>query len=317
MENLKDRELSDWVQQCMASAAPPLDWEPDAGMALANFQMRLTPLPATRRYWVAGAVAASLTCIGLLSVPGTRGLAQQLWQRITVGRIDVVRVDFGDLPDEAKSLQAQALNKPAPPQVVRSSEEASQQAGFAPRFPRPGILSGTPRLSVLGPLSFGTAIKAADLELALRKARVADQPVPKEWDGAHLGFQIGATITADWNNVTLMQGLPPVLSMPPGFDLNAFTIAVLRAAGMRREAAQRFGRQMITAPALLFGIGAEDQVNIREVHLHTGPATLIEDFGDNGEVERITLLWAVPDRVYILSGGISRDLAIALANAIG
>ncbi len=33
-------------------------------------------------------------------------------------------------------------------------------------------------------------------------------------------------------------------------------------------------------------------------------------------IQRITVVWSVPDRVYLLSGKLSRELAIATANAV-
>ncbi len=314
MDNLNDEELSQWLERRTALAAPPPDWEPNVEIAYTRFQTRQSRSHLLRPYRVLGAVAASLVCVALLSVPSTRALAQQIWSWITVDRIEVVRVNFDDLPEEA--LRVRALNKPAPPQVVRSSDEAAHAAGFVPRLPRPGILSGMPQLSVLGPMSFGANIKAVDLESALRKAGVSDEAVPGHWEGAQLLLRIGPAIMAEWNDVALMQCKPLVLAASSGVEIGAFTTLLLRALGMSREAAQRFGHRMTTAPALLLGIGTEDAVNIRDVNLRTGPATLIEDFGDNGRLERVTILWAVPDRVYVLSAAIRPDLAISLANEI-
>ena len=165
-------------------------------------------------------------------------------------------------------------------------------------------------------MSFGTVVKTADLELALQRAGVSDAVVREEWDGAQLAVHIGSTVMAEWNGVTLMQLLPAVLSTPPGFDLGAFATSVLRAVGMNGETAQRFGRKLAAAPALLLGIAAQDAVTIREVNLHTGPATLIDEIGENGQVERVAVLWNVPDRVYILSGAISAELATTVADSI-
>jgi hypothetical protein len=46
----------------------------------------------------------------------------------------------------------------------------------------------------------------------------------------------------------------PVVAAPPGFDLAAFALATLRAAGLRNHAmALRLAQLPITAPPLLFG----------------------------------------------------------------
>lgn len=188
-------------------------------------------------------------------------------------------------------------------------------AGFVPRLPAPGILSGTARLSVMGPMSFGMTVNTSDLELALRMAGVVDQPVPREWDGAKLVMQFGPTIVAEWPDISLMQTQPPALSAPESFDLGAFTVALLRAAGMPLEQAQRFGRRMNTAPVLLCGIGDHEHVAISDVPLRNGAnGTMIENYGDDGKLERVELLWSAGDRVFVLSGATSVEVAKAVAN---
>jgi hypothetical protein len=49
---------------------------------------------------------------------------------------------------------------------------------------------------------------------------------------------------------------------------------------------------------------------VEEIALNSGPATLLQ------ESQRTTVIWSVPDRVYLLSGKLSRELAIAVANAV-
>ncbi len=52
---------------------------------------------------------------------------------------------------------------------------------------------------------------------------------------------------------------------------------------------------------------------IEEIELNSGPATLVQQ---RGTPARTTVFWSVPDRVYLLTGTLSRDLAIAVANAV-
>jgi hypothetical protein len=249
-----------------------------------------------------------------------------------------------------KALHTRQLAKPDGPQAVSNAAEAALRAGFSPRLPDSSVLSGSARLSVLGHMSFVAVIGTADLAQALRTAGVRDQPVPQQWDGAQLTLQIGATVTASWSDVsdersggmawsdlTLTQGPMPVVTAPTGFDLEAFAVTGLRAAGMRnQDMVLRLAQHRTTAPALLFGyLTPYHFVGAREVNLRTGPATLIEEFGSASQdagfgssdgmptVERLTLLWSAPDRVYVLSGVtktpatmMSFDLAAALASTI-
>jgi hypothetical protein len=55
---------------------------------------------------------------------------------------------------------------------------------------------------------------------------------------------------------------------------------------------------------------------LEEIQLNSGPATLSEPTEGYEGRQRVTILWMVPDRVYLLDGYISRELAIATANAV-
>ena len=111
----------------------------------------------------------------------------------------------------------------------------------------------------------------------------------------------------------------------------------LQAAGLRNpDRAQHLARLTTTLPALLFGPPTPYHfIGVRDVSLPSGSATLIEEFGLAGpedrfgysdgvpRVERITLLWSLRDRVYLLTGRtvppagmLSADLAAALASVI-
>lgn len=310
-----DNQLNNWVQNGLSSLEPPADWEPNVVVARARLRNRQQATHRSRRNWLVATAASAVACAALVMIPATRSLAQQFWQWLTVGRVDVVRVDFDSLPDEAHSLRATMIQKPvgAP---ARDIQEAASHAGFAPHLPDPGVLAGTPTLSTLSPMSFGTTLRTSDLELALRKAGVSDLQVPREWDGAELVVRIGSSVNAAWPEMGLIQAMDPVIATPQGFDLARFATAILRAAGMDAGAGQKFGSQFVRSPALLFGISMEDKVNIREVRLRSGPATLIEDLDDNGKVEQTALLWGANGRVYILTGPAAADRMIAVADSI-
>lgn len=367
MDNLEHREssqeLSPWVKACSDLLAPPADWEPNFNTALARFEdraeARLRWRSGMKRYLLVGAMATLLACIAIPAIPPTRALAQQignggwgrleqLWYWITIVRGPWAQLNR--LPDAEKVLHSQQVVKPGGPQAVSNAAEAALRAGFIPRLPDSSVLSGSPRLSVLGPMSFVAVISTADLAEALRTARVLDRQVPQQWEGAQLTLQIGATVTASWSDVSdersgrtawselsLAQGPAPGVTAPAGFDLEAFAMTGLQAAGMwNRDLAQRLAQHPTTVPALLFGyVTAYHYVRVLEVNLRTGSATLIQEFGlasqEHGfgysdgvpRVERLTLLWSMRDRVYVLSGRtetppgiLSADLAAAVASAI-
>jgi hypothetical protein len=351
------QDLRRWIEGCSALLAPPAAWEPNVSAARTRFEARLHRRSRLKHFVLIGVTGALLVCLLVPAIPQARVFAQQvgsnnwyhveqLWNWITIVRTPL-RFRLEGLPE---ALRTDPRTESGSPQLVSDVVGAAHRVGFIPRLPRSGILSGRPVLSVSGPLSIDTVVSTADLELALRNAGVPDQDVPKEWDGARISLKIGATVTAEWSdvreegsgqiewsNLTLAQGLPPLVAVPPGFDLAAFTVLNLRSALLGRENALRFAQRATTAPALLFGKGRQNIVAVREVTLHKGPATLIEErresgfgahtnwFGYSGgpSVEQITLLWSVPDRAYVLRGVMSvpsemfsLDLAAALTNAI-
>ena len=365
MENLQhpesSQDLSPWAKACADLLAPPADWEPNLSSARARFETRADDRHRRRagvkRYMLAGAMAALIACIAVPSIPQTRAFAQQIgndgWSRVEQFWYWVTLVrrppsPLGRLPDVIKALHVRQMLKPGSPQPVSSAAEAALLAGFTPQLPV-GVLTAAPELSVLGPMSFAAVIGAADLSsLALRNAGAQ---VPMQWDGAPLTLQIGATITASWpdasdahsggtawSELTLAQCSAPVVTAPPGFDLQAFAVAGLQAAGLRnQDREQQLARLTTTVPALLFGYSTPYHfVSVRDVSLRYGSATLIEEFGLAGpedgfgysdgvpRIERITLLWSLRDRVYLLTGRtvrparvLSGDLAAALASVIG
>ena len=65
-------------------------------------------------------------------------------------------------------------------------------------------------------------------------------------------------------------------------------------------------------------VDPEDKIGIREVSLRTGPATMVYDYDTEhpDRIERLTLIWSVSDRIYILSTGMGDAQAIAAANSI-
>src|SRR5204863_10106308 len=112
--------------------------------------------------------------------------------------------------------------------------------------------------------------------------------------------------------------LPLTLTAPADFDFSAFSALVLRVLGVGPDVAQRLAQRMGTAPPWLAPIARdlEKSATIEEIVLNSGPATLLQESGDEGAVKRITVVWSVPDRVYLLSGKLSRELAISTANAV-
>jgi len=317
MENVNQEELSRWVVKQTAYLDPPAGWRPDPASALTRFHARMeADRPRARSWrWLVWAAAAALVGAVIVLLPAGRGVAQQLWQVLTVRQVAFIRVN--PWPEGVPSPQVNLIGIPIPPVPARDVNEAAARVHYNPRLPYQ-VLSGTPRLSTTFSLSAGTVVKVADLELALSKAGVTDLTVPLQWDGAQLALHTSAIVIAEWPDIVFAQSLPLTLTAPPGFDFAAFSALILRVVGVSPGDAQRLAQRVGTAPPWLAPISPFiwERATIEEVDLNSGPATMLLETGADAASNRITVVWSVPDRVYLLSGRLSRELAIATANAV-
>jgi hypothetical protein len=318
MENANEEEVRQWVVKQTAYLDPPAGWQADSAAALTRFHARMDaerPVAAWRR-WPTWAAAAILILAVILLLPAGRGIAQQLWQFLTVRQMAFIHVNAW--PEGVPSPQVNLIGTPIPPIPARDLDEARRRVRYDPRLPHAGVLSGSPRLYTMFGISGRTVVKAADLELALRKAGVTDQTVPPQWDGAQLALHTSAIVIAQWPDIALAQSLPLTLTAPPGFEFSAFSALILRVLGVGPEEAARLAQRMGTAPPWLVPIGRDldKTADIEEITLNSGPATLLQQTGNDGAIKRIVIVWSVSDRVYALDGQVSRELAIAAANAV-
>src|SRR6266496_5111055 len=130
-----------WVAKQLATIEP--QWSPSLAHGRELLEARL----AGRRHswmWMAAAVTAAV-CVAMLTLPGTRALAHELWYRFVLNRVDVVRLDLSKLP-----LHMQVTTNGLE-QSVQNIDEAERKTGFRPYLPSPGVLYETPDISVTGP----------------------------------------------------------------------------------------------------------------------------------------------------------------------
>ena len=122
---------------------------------------------------------------------------------------------------------------------------------------------------------------------------------------------------ATYPRFELIQLMPlAITTTPSGFDLGAFTERVLRIGGMSPSAARAFSRQMSSAPFALFAIEPDEKVTMRQVRLRTGEGTIVHDLNEDDSMQRSTLVWSTPDRLYAISSDLSDDEMIAIADTI-
>jgi hypothetical protein len=294
-----------WVANRLATIEP--QWSPNLARGRELLDARL----AGRRHswtWMAAAAATAAVCVAMLSFPGTRALAQELWFRFVLNRVDVVRLDLSKLP-----LHMQVTTNGLE-QSVQNMDEAERKAGFRPYLPSPGVLDANPGITVSGPISVEQTIHVRDIESALGKVGANDVLVPAEWEGVQLRSEIGPMVAANYpDNIHILQARPIELSVPSGFALEHFAEVAFRSVGVSLWEARAMAQKFAAHPAWLLDIPPDAVVNVQEVALRAGPALLIECVDEKSAVKRATVVRSTSERMYSVSSG-NRELSMKIAN---
>ena len=208
----------------------------------------------------------------VLALPWPRAAAQRLWDRLSLGRVEIVQISRKDLPESVTALfTMEDRNRPMP-EAVRDLADAERVAGFRPSLPPPGVLSGTPQLSVVRSVAFTTLpLRTADIERALAAAGISDLTVPGEWEGTTLTAEGGPMVVATYPDamVEVMQSPPFRMTTPPGFRFDRFMEIAFRVFGRSAHDARTLAKEIAANPALVMHFPEHDQV--REVSLAIRP----------------------------------------------
>ena len=310
MANNSDRNDRDWVDERLNTLKMADESEPDIVRARAKLRaLQSGPAPRSRGVWLLAAAAA---CLVLAALPWPRALAQQLWDRLVLGRIAVVQVDSEGVSEEIASV---FIMEPRPTTQDPVADEAAAEriAGFRPLLPPDGILKGKPTLSIVKRAVLATRpLKTADIERALASAGVSDIAVPREWEGLTLIAEAGPVIVADYDGVQIMQSTPFRVNTPPGFQFGRFMEMAFRVFGRRADEAKALGAKLEANPALVLHFPEREPV--RDVALRSGHGIIV---GDLNSDDLICFFWNTPDRIYIVSAtNVSEQKLVALADSI-
>jgi hypothetical protein len=296
-----------WVANRLATLEP--QWSPKLARGRALLD---TGLEGRRHSWswMAAAAATAAVCVAVLALPATRAIAQELWHRFILSRVDVVRLDLSKLP-----LHTQVTTNGLE-QDVQNLDEAESKAGFRPYLPALGSLYANPGITITGPLAVEQTIHVRDIESALGKVGASDVQVPAEWEGMQLHTEIGAMVEENYpDNVRIVQARPIELSIPSGFTLEHFAEVAFRSIGVSAWEAPAMAQKFAADPAWLLDTPPEAVVNVQDIALQAGQALLIEDLDENGTVKRATVVRSTSERMYSVSSR-NRELSIQIANAL-
>src|SRR5215471_9436286 len=215
MANNNDANETGWVAERLQSLdTPNVVVNHDA--ARGRLREREASAQRSRRAWATAAVIGAVILV-LVALPWPRAAAQRLWDRLTLGRVEVVRATQENLPQPVNPFDWKEENDERI--EVRDAAEAERVAGFHPLLPPADVVRGAPKLTVSKRGAMSATIKVADLERALAAAGVTGVRVPREWDGVTLRVERGSEIDANYEDAKmgLSQSAPLKLTTPSGF----------------------------------------------------------------------------------------------------
>jgi len=291
-----------WVANRLATIEP--QWSPNLARGRKLLDARLE---GRHHSWIwMAAAAAAVVCVVVLALPVTRALAQELWYRFVLNRVDAVRLDLSKLPLHMH-VTTNGLET-----SVQNTEEAERRAGFRPYLPSHGVPDANPALTVTGPILVEQTIHVRDIESALGKVGASDVQVPAEWEGVQLRTEIGPIVAANYpDNVHILQAPPSELSVPSGLALEHFAEVAFRSIGVSLWESRAMAQKFAAHPAWLLDIPPDAVVKVQEVELRAGPALLMEAFDE----KRATVIWSTSERMYSVSSK-DRELSMKIANAL-
>ena len=283
-------QLEEWVHQRMAGSQPPPVW-PAEDIARRRLERRVAKRPL-RIVLTVGVTA--VVCAVLLIAPQSRAVAQRLWDRAFLGRLQVLIADHDSAAVELFSPELQSRPEARP---LASGEEASREAGFTVRLPALALFATSPSFSVTGVTSATLRLRTPAIRHFLARAGGSASEVPDAWNDAVLEVRIGPVIIADFGRIVLVQSRPFQLITPANFDLEAFYRIAFRSLGMGEDDARTLSTDLGISPAWLTFMPKEDEGLVHEFETRGGIGLMIEEVYGHGKTLAI---WSGSDRLYAL-----------------
>ncbi len=305
--DMQNRKTEDqWVADILATLTPP--WESDPVRSRDQLTRAMSQ-PSRTKFWMPATALATAACFAaLVLLPAPRAIAQRLWNRLTISRVEVIRLDLSALPFRSE-ISSNGL-----PVAVENFSEASEKLGFRPNPRLLGMFSSVPELTVIGPMEVRQTIHVAALEAALAKAGASPVRVPPEWEGVTLRVDLKPTLAVEYPDALILESLPMELSIPAGFPLEHFAELAFQSIGVPFAQARAMGRRFAAHPAWFLDLRPDEPVSVQEIDLPSGPAILIEDPSERKASERVMIIWTTGDRLHAVSSTtLERAKALALS----
>ena len=293
-------------------------------------------------------VWAVVTILAFLAVamafPSVRAMANDLLGLFRVQKIQTVRVDPGNLPQQlGSSAQLETLlsedvqvEQQGEVQVAGSPEEASALAGIPVRLPAELAHAAALRVEPGGTVTFHVDLNL--VKAVLEEIGREDIQLPKELDGARVQMTVSPVVMAGFgdckldpqaareegydpdspdavlsqNCTLLIQMESPQVEAPAGLDLQQIGEAYLQVIGMSKEDAVQYARNINWMNTLVLPL-PEGEADYSDVTVDGVQGTLMERNHGRSLYE---LVWVKDGILYSLSGPGDRNRALSIANSL-
>jgi len=342
----QQKRLSDRVQAQLLVLGAPGEGV-DARAALARVKRQLDGSPEQSRVrgglfrrrpvWVAG-LGLALVALSLSFPPG-RSLAQRFLETLRVEKVQPVSLDTSAL--EANRGLQQAIQHLISDQMIvtvdekeqsaRDATEAGRLAGFAVSLP--GSRPDAPRLTVQGQHSFHMTLDRGRLQEIFNQAGRPDLTPPESVDGATVAVQIPRSLQAQYGScpepggaaekqrregefrdcLFLLEAPSPIVSVPPGLDVQQLAEIGLEITGMNPAQAKEFCRTVDWKSTLVLPLPHHLR-SYQVVDVNGVPGTLVSN--PNAQGPRYALIWVKGGIIYSLIGYGDSGEALTLANSL-
>jgi anti-sigma factor RsiW len=301
------------------------------------------PVPA----WGGAAVVALI--ILLVTLAPARSWAQKVLAMLRVEKVTVVPVDFNVTPgSDTQALVRQVISNDVTvtlsagkPQIVTDASQASKLAGFPIR-----VLNGSdsaPRIGVTGEQAYVMTLDQSRLQEILNSLGRPDLQIPSSVNGEAIAVHIPKSVFLRYGNcparrergmpgasgapgpnsaparagscISLAEVPSPVVSVPPGLNINQLFQIALEAAGMSPQEAQAFCQTVDWKSTLVVPIPrrassyVEEEVDGVEGDLIVGPTR-------QGRPPEFALIWIKDGIIYSIHGYGDPQRALALAGSL-
>jgi hypothetical protein len=282
-----------------------------------------------------------LLIAGLLVIPPVRAAAIDFLGLFRVRQIEVVQFNPANLPPQLQSgtLSLERLisdqvqfELDGDPREVDSLTDASRLAGFPVRDLSAGQGQQLITFQPAGRMSLKVDLGLANLVLS--ELGRSDLQLPHDLDGAEISVAISGIVvtglgdcsmsiqdpdiprqsTTQRECVSLVQMKSPVVSAPPGLDVDQVGQVMLQLLGMSPEDAAEFAARVDWASTLILPVPTD--VEYSDVTVDGVSGTLLSEGTRRGAYRTHTLIWVKGDILHMLTGQGSAQTLIELANSL-